>query len=112
MNNTLAQLDAVLAERKHDSAPDTSYVASLYRSGLEKILRKVSEEATETLLAAVESERDISKLPHLVEEVADLWFHSLVALSYLGSDSTQVLAVLKKRMKHDNTTKTGSKPVS
>jgi phosphoribosyl-ATP pyrophosphohydrolase len=100
MNEVLSELDRILAERKQEGTPSSSYTALLYNEGLDKILRKVSEESTETILAAKECERDKSAMPHLTEEVADLWFHSLVMLAYLGGDSTQVLNVLKNRMRH------------
>lgn len=109
MNDTLAELDAILKERKKDDAPKNSYVSSLYHAGLETMLRKISEEATETLLAAKECEHDSTALSHLVEEVADLWFHSLVTLSHLGGDSRLVLDVLKRRMHHQNTQNTKHK---
>lgn len=98
MSEVLAELDRILEERKGGGAPEGSYVASLYQAGLEKMLRKISEEATETILAAMATDGDAKKLPHLVEEVADLWFHSMVVLRHLGSDSAEVLAVLERRM--------------
>ena len=102
MNEVLSELDRILAQRKGSDAPSSSYVAALYSDGLEKILRKLSEESTETLLAALECQHDKNAISHLVEEVADLWFHSLVMLSYLGGDSTLVLNTLKQRMRHQN----------
>jgi phosphoribosyl-ATP pyrophosphohydrolase len=95
LGKVLSQLDAILEQRK--SAPaDESYVASLHAKGLNKILEKVGEEATETILAArdVQDGGDISAL---VSETADLWFHSLVVLSHLGSNSADVLEELAKR---------------
>lgn len=95
----LTSLDEILAARKKDINAKDSYVASLHRCGLEKILRKVSEEATETLLAAIDAERDPAALSHLAEEIADLWFHSLVAFSHLnGGGSAQILKILEERM--------------
>ncbi|MGB5457927.1 MAG: phosphoribosyl-ATP diphosphatase, partial [Gammaproteobacteria bacterium] len=72
MNDTLAQLADVLEQRKQ-ADPDSSYVASLYAKGLDAILKKIGEEATETVMAAKDG--DDGKLIH---ETADLWFHSLV----------------------------------
>ncbi|MCA1853474.1 MAG: phosphoribosyl-ATP diphosphatase, partial [Beggiatoa sp.] len=71
----LTRLAAVLEARKH-ADPETSYVAGLYAKGLDAILKKLGEEATETLLAAKGGDRRA-----LVYETADLWFHSLVALA-------------------------------
>jgi phosphoribosyl-ATP pyrophosphohydrolase len=90
--NALAQ---VLAERKNAS-PESSYVASLHDQGLNKILEKVGEECTETILAAKDAERSGS-LDKLVYETADLWFHSLVMLSHLGGHPEQVLTELARR---------------
>lgn len=91
----LAELDAVLEARKQ-AAPDSSYVASLYHKGLNKILEKVGEECTETLIAAKDAERS-GDTSGLVYETADLWFHSLVMLKQLGLDHTAVLEELARR---------------
>lgn len=97
MNDVLAELDKVLLERKQAS-PDSSYVASLHAKGLNKILEKVGEECTETILAAKDySPEQISDKNELVYETADLWFHSLVMLSHLGLDSADVLKELERR---------------
>ena len=95
MSDVLTKLTAVLEARKASTA-DSSYVASLHEKGLNKILEKVGEEATETILAAKDAERskDNSKL---IYETADLWFHSLVMLSHLGEDAQSVLAELEQR---------------
>ena len=82
MTDVLSQLATVLAERKQAS-PDSSYVASLYHKGLNKILEKVGEECTETLLAAKDAEHS-GNTEELVYETADLWFHTLVMLSQLN----------------------------
>jgi len=91
----LKQLSEVLKSRKQASADD-SYVASLHKKGLNKILEKVGEEAVETILAARDSEQsgDNSKL---IYETADLWFHSLVMLSHLDIEADEVLSELEKR---------------
>lgn len=88
-------LDAVLNERKN-AEPDSSYVASLYHKGLNKILEKVGEEATETLIAAKDAEHS-QQYEDIIGETADLWFHSLVMLHQLGLSSTDVLVELEKR---------------
>ncbi len=91
MNDVLARLDAVLEARK-DASPETSYVARLYAQGPAAMLRKIGEEATETIIAGGgEDERA------LVHETADLWFHSLVMLAHRGLTSRDVLAELDRR---------------
>ncbi|RMF19800.1 MAG: phosphoribosyl-ATP diphosphatase [Gammaproteobacteria bacterium] len=94
-NDILAQLDGVLEARKQ-AAPDSSYVASLYHKGLNKILEKVGEECTETLIAAKDAEHS-GNTSDVVYETADLWFHSLVMLKQLGLDHTAVLEELARR---------------
>ena len=91
----LKQLADVLEQRKQSSA-DESYVASLHKKGLNKILEKVGEESVETILAARDAQQsgDNSKL---VYETADLWFHSLVMLSHLDIDVNDVLNELERR---------------
>ncbi len=95
MEKVLAQLEAVLQQRRTADA-ETSYVASLYRKGLDAILKKVGEEATETVMAAkdVASSADKDKL---VYEVADLWFHTLVLLVDQGLSHEAVLQELARR---------------
>lgn len=95
MNTTLNQLDTILAARKNADA-DKSYVASLHRKGLNKILEKVGEECTETLIAAKDAEQSGDN-KELIAETADLWFHSLVMLSHLGENADSVLAELARR---------------
>ena len=110
----LAQLSNVLESRKA-AAPDSSYVASLYAKGLNKILEKVGEEATEVVLAARDLAQGEPQNPAsdtrspppaktkaelesaLVGEVADLWFHSMVMLSHQGIASGKVLDELGER---------------
>jgi phosphoribosyl-ATP pyrophosphohydrolase len=79
-------------EARKGADPAGSYAAQLFAKGGDAILKKVAEEAAETLLAA----KDGDKL-HLVREVADLWFHSLVLLSYHGLGPDDVLAELRRR---------------
>lgn len=95
MTDVLEQLSVILAQRKQAS-PDTSYVASLHHKGLNKILEKVGEEATEVILAAKDAERD-GDTKALIGETADLWFHCLVMLSHLGEDHSAVLNELQRR---------------
>lgn len=89
--NVLRQLAETLRERRH-ADPEQSYVAGLYRDGLDTILRKVAEESTETLLAA-KGEGSSA----LVHEVADLWFHTLVLLTHEGASPEDVTAELARR---------------
>ncbi|MGQ0334348.1 phosphoribosyl-ATP diphosphatase [Halomonas elongata] len=97
MSDILERLHDVLEERRH-SAPEDSYVAALHHKGLNKILEKVGEEATETLLAAKDAEGGGDEQRQaLVAETADLWFHSLVMLSHLDLDHRQVLDELARR---------------
>ncbi|MBP2279841.1 phosphoribosyl-ATP pyrophosphohydrolase/phosphoribosyl-AMP cyclohydrolase [Psychrobacter sp. PL19] len=101
----LQQLDQVLAERKHADA-DSSYVASLYARGLNKILEKVGEEATESIIAAKDlasSNEQTGKAQYdaarneLIYEVADVWFHTLVGLAWFDIESDTVLTELGRR---------------
>lgn len=95
MSEVLQQLGDILAERRN-ADPDTSYVAQLHHKGLNKILEKVGEEATETIIAAKDAERS-GDVSDVVYETADLWFHSLVALSHLGQSPQAVLDELARR---------------
>ena len=95
MSTILNELGKILEERK--SAPaDSSYVASLYNKGLNKILEKVGEEATETIIAAKDAEKSGDN-SDVIYETADLWFHSLIALAQLGEKPEAVLAELERR---------------
>ena len=91
MTDTLQQLAEVLEQRK-SAAPDSSYVASLYHKGLDAILKKIGEEATETVMAAKDGDRD-----KIVYETADLWFHSMVLLAHSGLGPQDVLKELERR---------------
>jgi len=96
MSSTLDELAKVLEARKA-AAPDTSYVASLHHKGLNKILEKVGEECTETIIAAKDAALDSAKKTELVYETTDLWFHSMVMLSHLGLGPSDILAELERR---------------
>jgi phosphoribosyl-ATP pyrophosphohydrolase len=89
--DTLDKLAAVLEQRKQ-ADPDSSYVAKLYAKGLDAILKKIGEEATETVMAAKDGDRD-----KIIYETADLWFHSLVLLAREGLGPRDVLAELDRR---------------
>ena len=95
MSDTLQKLAAIIEERK-SADPDSSYVAQLNHKGLDKILAKVAEEAEETIEAAREAEQK-GDTSHLVQETADLWFHTLVMLAKLNTGPDEVLAELEKR---------------
>jgi phosphoribosyl-ATP pyrophosphohydrolase len=88
---TLERIAATIEERKQGSA-QRSYVARLFAAGDDAILKKIGEEATEAILAAKGGDR-----LQLVREMADLWFHSLIALSRHGLGPADVLAELRRR---------------
>ena len=91
MSDVLTRLAEVLEERKSAEA-DSSYVASLYAKGLDAILKKIGEEATETVMAAKDGAKD-----KIVYETADLWFHSMVLLAQQGLSPKDVLEELDRR---------------
>ncbi len=95
-HNILEQLTQILEARKHNADADSSYVASLHKKGLNKILEKVGEECTETLLAAKDAQAS-GDTSDLIYETADLWFHTLVMLSHLGENADSVLNELARR---------------
>ncbi|WP_077529497.1 phosphoribosyl-ATP diphosphatase [Vreelandella utahensis] len=96
MDTVLSQLAEVLEERRRNADPDDSYVAKLHHKGLNKILEKVGEECTETLIAAKDAEHSGDNR-ELIAETADLWFHSLVMLSNRGESPDAVLEELARR---------------
>jgi len=87
----LSRLAEVLEQRKQESA-DASYVASLYHKGLDSILKKIGEEATETVMAAKDGDKD-----KVVHEIADLWFHTLILLANEDLHPRYVLNELDRR---------------
>ena len=93
-DDTLARLAAVIATRRPSAGgdPEKSYVARLLSKGSDTILKKIGEEATEVVMAAKDGDR-----PRIVAEVADLWFHSMLALSAFGLTPADVLAELERR---------------
>jgi len=90
----LARLADTLASRlpARDGDPQSSYVARLYAKGPDAFLKKIGEEATELVMAAKDGASD-----RIVAETADLWFHTLVALTYYGLRPEDVLAELARR---------------
>ena len=96
--DALARLAAVIESRKPSNGgdPQASYVSRLLHKGPDAFLKKIGEEATEVVMAAKDAEHgaDTSKI---VAEVADLWFHCLIALAHYGLHPGQVLAELERR---------------
>ncbi len=90
----LARLATVIESRlpANGGDPDKSYVARLFSKGTDAILKKVGEEATETVMAGKDGDRQ-----KIVYEVADLWFHSMIALAHFGLQPADVLAELARR---------------
>jgi phosphoribosyl-ATP pyrophosphohydrolase len=91
MSDVLQQLADVLEQRKREPA-EKSYVASLYAKGLNHILKKIGEEATETVIAAKDGNKE-----QIIYETADLWFHSMVMLADQGLKPDDVLKELQRR---------------
>ena len=90
-NDTLARLAEVI-ETRRTGDPDQSYVARLFHKGTDAILKKIGEEATEVVMAAKDGDPQ-----KIVGEMADLWFHSMLALSAFGLKPADVLAELERR---------------
>ena len=91
MNTILKKLTETLEARKKDD-PTKSYTASLYRDGLEAILKKVNEEAFEIIIAA-----RLGDDKELIHEVADLWFHTLVLMAHKNLSAEDILNELSRR---------------
>ena len=89
--DVLERLERAIAERR-SADPSSSYVAALNAKGVDAILKKIGEEATETVLAAKAGDRAA-----IVHETADLWFHCLVMLGRQGVPVAEVLAELERR---------------
>ena len=95
MSDTLLELFEVITSRR-SADPKHSYVASLHQAGLDKILEKVGEESLELILAAKNQVPDATT-EHLVSEMADLWFHTLVLLAHNDLTPEAVLTELERR---------------
>jgi phosphoribosyl-ATP pyrophosphohydrolase len=91
VSDILTQLAEVIEARRHAPATE-SYVASLCAGGIDRVLKKIGEEATETILAAKSGER-----AQIVHETADLWFHLVVLLTLLDIEPAEVLGELERR---------------
>ena len=96
--DTLARLAAVIESRKpvHGGDPDKSYIARLLHKGPDAFLKKIGEEATEVVMAAKDVDHGADK-SKIVYEVADLWFHCMIALAHYGLAPADVLAELARR---------------
>jgi phosphoribosyl-ATP pyrophosphohydrolase len=97
-NDSLARLAAIIESRKpaNGGNPDSSYVARLLHRGPDAFLKKIGEEATEVVMAAKDAGQggDPQKV---VNEVADLWFHTMIALAHYGLAPADVIAELERR---------------
>ena len=98
-DDTLARLAAVIESRKpaHGGNPEVSYVARLLHKGPDAFLKKIGEEAGETMMAAKDLQHGQGSTQALVGEVADLWFHSMIALAHFGLSPQDVVAELARR---------------
>ena len=97
-NDSLARLAAVIESRKPSRGgdPEKSYVARLLHKGPDAFLKKIGEEATEVVMAAKDLDHG-GDHARLVGEVADLWFHSMIALAHYGLQPADVVAELERR---------------
>ena len=96
--DALARLAAVIESRKaaNGGDPQASYVARLLHKGPDSFLKKIGEEATEVVMAAKDADHGGDKAK-IVYEVADLWFHSMIALAHYGLAPADVIAELQRR---------------
>lgn len=96
--DALTRLASVVESRKpaNGGNPKTSYVASLFARGPNAMLKKIGEEATEVVMAAKDADHGADR-QRLVEEMADLWFHSMIALAHYGLGPADVIAELERR---------------
>ncbi len=101
-HDSLARLSAVLEARKlaNGGDPETSYVSRLFAKGPDAFLKKIGEEATEAVMAAKDLERGTTAAlqERFVSEVADLWFHCMVALAHYDLSAADVVAELERRI--------------
>ncbi len=97
-NDSLARLAAVIESRKpaNGGDPAASYVARLLHRGPDAFLKKIGEEATEVVMAAKDADHGADRAK-IVYEVADLWFHSMIALAHYGLTPAEVVAELERR---------------
>ncbi len=102
----ITELADVIDSRK-TADPNTSYVAQLFSKAPDKVLKKIGEEATEVVMAAKDNDPN-----HVIYEVADLWFHTMVLLSQMGLRPEQVLSELKRREGVSGITEKNSRPAN
>ena len=102
--DVIERLEAAIRARR-DADPGTSYVASLNAKGLDQILKKVAEEAVETVLASKSGER-----ASIIHETADLWFHCMVMLAWHGVGVAEILAELERREGRSGLDEKASRP--
>ena len=102
--DAIERLEAAIRARR-DADPATSYVASLNAKGLDQILKKVAEEAVETVLASKTGDRD-----SIIHETADLWFHCMVMLAWHGVGVADILAELERREGRSGLEEKASRP--
>ena len=95
MSDIIEKLYLVLQDRR-TADPAESYVASLHKAGLNKILEKVGEEATETIIAAKDATA-LTDVDEVIKETADLWFHTLVMLDHLDIKPERIMTELESR---------------
>ena len=97
-NDSLARLAALIESRKpaNGGNPEQSYVARLLHKGPDAFLKKIGEEATEVVMAAKDVDHG-AEPAKLLYEVADLWFHSMIALAHYGLTPADVVAELERR---------------
>ena len=91
MSDVLQRLSEVIDARRAQ-APADSYVSGLFHAGLDKILKKIGEEAAETIIAGKGGDTE-----QVIYETADLWFHSIILLKFLGVEPSAVVAELERR---------------
>lgn len=108
MNDILWRLEKTIASRK-EADPEKSYVAKLFKKGDDAILKKVGEEATETVMAAKDARHGLEK-EKVIYECADLWFHVMVMMSHWGISIDEVLNELARREGISGITEKASRP--
>ena len=95
MSDIIDKLFEVIKARRIDNSSE-SYVASLHRDGINKILEKVGEESAETIIAAKDAAVS-NNTAEVIRETTDLWFHTLIMLDHLGESPTSIYAELERR---------------
>ena len=107
--SVLTEISDVI-EIRRQAAPESSYVSQLLHQGEDKILKKVIEEAGETLMASKDVEKSAQGRLHLVKEIADVWFHTMVLLAYHNLRVDDVLMELKRRQNISGIDEKASRP--